>query len=99
MEENVPLTLSKTIGLPPTLLNARTGLLTPPGISSFASVKIRADSEYVYKVRVGAERDEVKGRRRERIVNFIFFEFFLSEGELELGILKGYTVCLESILV
>jgi hypothetical protein len=32
-----PLTWSKTMGLPPTDLNARTGEFTPPGSSSFAS--------------------------------------------------------------
>src|SRR5919201_6297376 len=30
-------------GVPPTALNARTGLLTPPGITSCASAKSRAD--------------------------------------------------------
>ena len=35
-----PLTLSKTIGLPPTDLNALTGEFTPPGNKSCASLKI-----------------------------------------------------------
>lgn len=35
-----PFTRSKTMGLPPTDLNARTGEFTPPGRRFFASVKI-----------------------------------------------------------
>ena len=40
-----PLTLSKTIGCPPTDLNALTGELTPPGINSKAEEK--TSSEWV----------------------------------------------------
>mmetsp|Transcript_4290 Transcript_4290/g.7525 ORF Transcript_4290/g.7525 Transcript_4290/m.7525 type:complete len:113 (-) Transcript_4290:16-354(-) len=39
----LPLTRSKTIGFPPTDLNARTGEFTPPGISDFAALKISSD--------------------------------------------------------
>lgn len=35
-----PFTDSKTMGLPPTLLKARTGEFTPPGSRSWASLKI-----------------------------------------------------------
>jgi hypothetical protein len=38
-----PLTLSKTIGWPPTDLKALTGELTPPGISSWAAEKTSPD--------------------------------------------------------
>ena len=38
-----PLTLSKTIGCPPTDLKALTGELTPPGINSFAAEKISSE--------------------------------------------------------
>ena len=38
-----PLTLSKTIGCPPTDLKALTGELTPPGINSWAEEKISSD--------------------------------------------------------
>ena len=38
-----PLTLSKTIGWPPTDLKALTGELTPPGISCWAAEKISSD--------------------------------------------------------
>jgi len=37
------LTLSKTIGWPPTDLKALTGELTPPGINSWAAEKISPD--------------------------------------------------------
>ena len=39
-KQYAPLTWSKMIGCPPTELKARTGLLTPPGSSVFASEKI-----------------------------------------------------------
>ena len=37
------MTLSKTIGWPPTDLKALTGELTPPGINSWAAEKISSD--------------------------------------------------------
>jgi hypothetical protein len=37
------LTRSKTIGWPPTDLKARTGELTPPGMSFWAAAKISSD--------------------------------------------------------
>lgn len=42
-QQYAPLTRSRTIGSPPTDLNARTGELTPPGIRPFASLKILLD--------------------------------------------------------
>ena len=38
-----PLTLSKTMGWPPTDLNALTGELTPPGINSRAEEKTSSE--------------------------------------------------------
>ena len=37
------MTLSKTMGSPPTDLNARTGELTPPGMTVFASAMMASD--------------------------------------------------------
>ena len=42
-QANGPLTLSKTIGCPPTDLKALTGELTPPGINAWAAEKIFSD--------------------------------------------------------
>lgn len=42
-----PFTDSKMMGLPPTLLKARTGEFTPPGSRSFASLKIYRPQTHV----------------------------------------------------
>jgi hypothetical protein len=57
-------------GVPPTLLNARTGLFTPPGITRRASAKSRSD---LFIVCVFCHNDRETPTARARQAREIFF--------------------------